>query len=78
MAAFAYSGRFMYGKTCFGLVGNFSSILKALFAFLADYPEHAKALAKTVKCMKSDSLGRQEIVYFPHVSIPDPRIPNRG
>ena len=74
---YRYSGRSMYNETCFGLVGRLNDILIALFSFLGDYPEEAAEMANAVKSLRTDSLGRREIVYFPYIQIDDPRSPKR-
>ena len=64
-----YSGRFMFGATCFGIVGQMADIQTTLMDFVADHPEHARAMRELVKGQRSDSMGRDIIIYFPDVDI---------
>lgn len=76
-----YSGRGMHGKSCLGFqvesgvsVGEFIADMmdeaasstegdRSLFAF------HIEAMAEAFRDMKTDSLGRGTIVYFPSVDF---------
>jgi hypothetical protein len=56
-----YSGRGMFGKTCFGLVGNLSELCKFFSCLSVDF-WFAEKLANGV-CY--DSMGHDTIYYFP-------------
>lgn len=67
-----YSGRGMNGATCFGVILDHDELNKVHFAFgyMAGYREGSEddegrdnwsALAR---CARTDSMGRQAIVYF--------------
>ena len=51
-----YSGRGMYGATCYGIV--------------TDDPDACveEAAARGIRGSKRDSMGRQAIVYWPHIA----------
>jgi hypothetical protein len=63
---YAYEGRNMHGKTCWGFVGH----VRDLGVFLVELGrtfdieggDHPRALARDVR---SESFGRSEIFYFP-------------
>ena len=64
-----YSGRFMYGKLCVGIVydADDDTILNELQDYLldedeCDFAKHIKDLAHF------DSMGLSRIVYFPSIS----------
>jgi hypothetical protein len=66
----SYSGRGMYGKSCFGLVGrNVASIGMKLTAYLADSDELDLAVS-LAKCANQDSMGMEGIIYFPGFEWP--------
>ena len=66
---FKYSGRFMFGGTCFGVVGQLADIQVALMNFAAEHPECAKAVRDMVKGQRVDNMAMEMIVYFPGVDI---------
>ncbi len=67
--SWAYSGRFMYGKTCFGVTASLADFLKFMVYLAAEIgEEEASLLADKVS---SDSLGRSLIYYFPGVNVVD-------
>lgn len=57
-----YSGRFMFGDTCFGVIGDQQSYGQFMIELAAGDPELAKELANAVK---TDSMALSTIYYFP-------------
>lgn len=51
----SYSGRGMFGKTCYGITCN------------SMYECIEVAASKGLKGAKTDNMGRQYIVYWPHI-----------
>lgn len=57
-----YSGRFMYGKKCFGIIGSMEDYSKFLVQLTQTQPDLAWELAQAVS---TDSMGTSAIFYFP-------------
>lgn len=57
-----YSGRGMYGRKCFGIVGSMEDYSKFLVRLTQSDPDIAWDLAQSVD---SDSMGYESIFYFP-------------
>ena len=57
-----YSGRFMYGKTCLGLVFESNSAPFALFE-RTNSMDLVKELAAFLSSCRSDSMGRGIVLY---------------
>jgi hypothetical protein len=72
-----YSGRAMYGESCFGLVGDERDLL-VLFASLGeqvynnDLDELDFQPAELARAMRADSMGRSSIFYFPGWQLKGP------
>lgn len=79
----SYSGRSMYGGTCFGVVVHAHRDVNILLFALgyecrdldeSDSPEHAQLAAnlhKMARIAQVDSMGRDIIVYFPGFTLGD-------
>ena len=66
----SYSGRAMYGTTCFGITGSiheYSAFLVELTR-LDDEEQYASELAMSVR---TDDMGRETIFYFPGIELED-------
>lgn len=65
-----YSGRSMYGRTCFGIIGSMSVFAEFLLAVERSDcgDEYANPLADRVT---TDSMGYDTIFYFPGVVVVD-------
>lgn len=64
-----YSGRGMYGRTCFGIIGrleNYAQFLLSLAAVDAEGAEIASALAERTA---TDNMAVDTIYYFPRVEV---------
>lgn len=61
-----YSGRGMYGKKCFGISGSMQDYSKFLCQLTQVDPDLAWELSQAVA---TDSLGLNEIFYFPGFSL---------
>lgn len=64
-----YSGRFMYGKSCGGIVYDVDddTVLNDLEEYLLDVDE--SDLAESIRdSARFDSMGLSRIVYFPNIS----------
>jgi hypothetical protein len=66
-----YSGRAMYGEQCLGIVTeDEASAFLILGLELAD--ANAQSLAVILlRSVRTDSMGRAVVVYFPKVSMPE-------
>jgi hypothetical protein len=63
-----YSGRGMYGATCFGIVGSLSDAVKVLIGLAEQETRNegdAENVRELVDLMRTDSMGPDSIVYFP-------------
>lgn len=72
----SYSGRGMYGKTCLGINVDSSDILGKLGKIMADLvrdtpEEFREGVAAGLRRVKTDSMGKGMIVYFPDVEFQD-------
>lgn len=66
-----YSGRGMYGDKCLGLVGSIGRIVGDIVeaCLSEDIPtESREYIADAVRGMRTDSMGRDSVVYFPSVA----------
>lgn len=61
-----YSGRGMYGKKCFGVIGNQSGFLRFMIELAVIDPDTARDLADRVS---TDGMGLSTIFYFPGRTI---------
>jgi hypothetical protein len=64
-----YSGRFMYGENCLGLTGDFSDLMR--FTLRITDPENEWRVSNNewLLSVRSDSMGRDMIFYWPTVSV---------
>lgn len=65
----SYSGRGMYGTQCLGFeVDEYVSLLQVAADLIDSVSEdNMEALAQVLRESRTDSMGRGQIVYFPHV-----------
>jgi len=63
-----YSGRFMFGEECFGIVGDAGSYGEFMANVAMEDADLAKALAGAVR---TDSMGLSTIYYFPGYRMAD-------
>jgi hypothetical protein len=61
----SYSGRYMYGKDCIGLDGNFKDIMRVLFKAAVLDPEAFEDCG--LDNFSQDSMGLGSIVYWTHL-----------
>lgn len=73
-----YSGRGMYGRTCFGFVGNEEQYAEFLYALIEEQHDdesdvsHAIQVAREFSSRVSrDSMGYDTIFYFPGITVLD-------
>jgi len=80
---FVYSGRCMYGKECFGLVGDLTNIPKFFIMLtesvlaqdndnnVSQYCQISflEQIFYLFENMQTDSMGMSEIIYFPNLVI---------
>lgn len=69
-----YSGRFMYGRQCVGVTCE--NVFRALAAITEgvaaeDDADLMTAWVEILAGTKSDSMGRDEIIYWPRMEWPD-------
>ena len=69
---YGYSGRFMYGMRCVGIVGGLSEIQTALMDFALSNPAMGEIIREIVKTQRVDNMGLDVIIYFPGVDIDPP------
>jgi len=64
----SYSGRCMYGKSCIGFVID-DSVLYAVASIVGNVEDFEERLnlVEVFQHVKTDSMGRGTIVYFPYV-----------
>lgn len=67
----SYSGRGMYGARCASIVGD--SVLGVLADLIDGWRGHdqidAGKLAELVRLARTDSMGRDVVVYWPHINM---------
>lgn len=64
-----YSGRWMYGAKCFGIIGNTAAYARFLLKLAeGGNPDAAWELADVVR---TDSMAYDTIFYFPNVDVVD-------
>ena len=63
-----YSGRFMYGRTCVGIVidDRFYETIVALCDFL--HESGIECVSDMLGTIHSDSMGLSQIIYFPDLN----------
>jgi hypothetical protein len=67
---FDYSGRFMYGDKCFGIVGDTGCYTKFMMMLYAN-PDTQDISWEIVDDVRTDSMGYDTIFYFPGVTVVD-------
>lgn len=70
----SYSGRCMYGQDCLALDGDFTFIISNLMATALYEGEHftpsdKDEIISALSAVKTDSMGRGTVVYFPTVEF---------
>ncbi len=72
-----YSGRFMYGRTCFGFVGEdadlvwfFTELGRRLGRDEDDAGFTEGDVDELVRALRTDEMGLDKIYYFPSVDLP--------
>lgn len=73
-----YSGRGMYGKTCFGFVGNDEDYTNFLFTLIENNHEDDAHVSDAIQVarefsrrMHRDNMGYEYIYYFPGITVLD-------
>ena len=64
---FDYSGRGMYGDTCFGIVGSISDLVNFVALAAVEIPGSEDWLHNVLM----DSTGLSQIYYWPNVEVTD-------
>jgi len=67
-----YSGRGMYGKTCFGIIcaNPIKAAMVITRILMMDYIDDGEMILDTMMNLAcSDSMGLDTIIYFPRVSV---------
>ena len=68
-----YSGRFMNGKTCFGIVLLHGNLIAEFFVTLSakclNSKENYTEILALAKNMRQDALGLDTIIYFPNYKL---------
>lgn len=68
----SYSGRFMYGEHCFGLVGTHEGIQAAMVEIAILDNQLGRELSRA---SRQDSMGHDVIIYFPDYQIEEEEVP---
>lgn len=64
-----YSGRFMFGRRCFGIIVD---DVEALIELALDLPgNEQEEFRQVLRTMRSDNMGFSKIVYFPAYQWPE-------
>lgn len=71
-----YSGRAMYGAECLAIDTEYpeSTLMQLVFDLMADATEATADLARLLAArhdVRTDSLGRGTVVYWPAIALPD-------
>ena len=64
-----YSGRGMYGDTCYGFSGDVAHIIGDVLQDIADMPDLIRQFGEMLAISRRDSMGFRTILYFPSWSI---------
>jgi hypothetical protein len=72
----SYSGRCMYGRNCLGIDGDMASIVANLVSTAMELAlekklsfDEREEISSVLGAMRTDSMGRGTIVYFPQVEF---------
>lgn len=71
---FDYSGRGMFGRTCFGFVGSVRDLAAFFYALGKETDEESDdGLGELMaNDLRVDDMGRESIFYFPGLELSDP------
>ena len=64
-----YSGRGMYGDTCYGFSADVARIIGDVLQDIADMPDLIRQFGEMLAISRRDSMGFRTILYFPSWSI---------
>ncbi len=64
-----YSGRGMYGDTCYGFSGDVARTIGDVLQDIADMPDLIRQFGEMLSISRRDSMGFRTILYFPSWSI---------
>ena len=64
-----YSGRGMYGDTCYGFSGDVARIIGDLLQDIADMPDLIRQFGEMLSVSRRDNMGLGTVLYFPGWSI---------
>ena len=64
-----YSGRGMYGETCYGFSGDVARIIGDVLQDIADMPDLIRQFGEMLSISRRDSMGLGTILYFPGWNI---------
>ena len=64
-----YSGRGMYGDTCYGFSGDVARIIGDVLQDIADMPDPIRQFGEMLSISRRDNMGLGTILYFPGWSI---------
>lgn len=60
-----YSGRGMYGETCYGFSGDVARIIGDVLQDIADMPDLIRQFGEMLSESRQDSMGLGTVIYFP-------------
>lgn len=64
-----YGGRYMYGKTCFGVIGGINDFAVFLVELATQDVEGYDWANEFAQRVRMDNMANEYIFYFPHVEL---------
>ena len=64
-----YSGRGMYGETCYGFSGDVARIIGDVLQDIADMPALIRQFGEMLSVSRRDNMGLGTVLYFPGWNI---------
>ena len=65
----AYSGRYMYGRTAFGIVGSIQDYSQFLVELATQHVDGYDLVSEFVPRMRMDDMANEYIFYFPGIEL---------
>lgn len=66
---YAYSGRFMYGRTAFGIVGQPQDLAQFLIELATQHVDGYELASEFVQHLMMDNMANDYIFYFPGITL---------
>lgn len=65
----SYSGRYMYGKTCFGIIGHIADFAMFLVELATQHVEGYDYASEIAQRMRMDNMANDYVFYFPGIEL---------